>query len=83
MDSRCRPHPIGAFLQAVRLTGAWKKVARKIYVVTHGWTGSPFLDLFERLQRDPEWTTLSLDCRHSIRRLAPGRAVDALLAAAA
>jgi pimeloyl-ACP methyl ester carboxylesterase len=82
LDPRCRPHPIGAFLQAVRLTGAWKRVARKIYVGAYGWEGSPFLDLFKRLQRDPEWTTLSLDCGHSIPRLAPGRAVEVLLAAA-
>jgi len=82
MDPRCRPHPIGAFLQAVRLTGAWKKVGRKIYVGAHGWAGSPFLDLFKRLQQDPEWTTLSLDCGHSIPRLAADRAVEVLLAAA-
>ena len=82
IDPRCRPHPIGAFLQAARLTGAWKTVARKIYVGAHGWEGSPFRDLFERLRRDPEWTTLSLDCGHSIPRLAPDRAVDVLLAAA-
>jgi pimeloyl-ACP methyl ester carboxylesterase len=82
LDPRCRSHPIGAFLQAVRLTGAWTRVARKTYVGAHGWEGSPFLDLFERLQRDPDWTTLSLDCGHSIPRLAPDRAVDVLLAAA-
>jgi pimeloyl-ACP methyl ester carboxylesterase len=82
MDPRCRPHPIAAFLQAVRLTGAWKKVARKIYVGAHGWTGSPFLDLYKRLQQDPEWTTLALDCGHSIPRLAPDRAVEVLLSAA-
>jgi pimeloyl-ACP methyl ester carboxylesterase len=82
LDPRCRPHPIGAFLQAARLTGAWKAVARKIYVGAHGWEGSPFVDLFKRLQRDPDWKTVSLDCGHSIPRLAPGRAVDVLLEAA-
>jgi hypothetical protein len=73
---------MGAFLQAVRLTGAWRKVARKTYIGAHGWSGSPFLDLFERLQQDPEWSTLALDCGHSIPRLAPDRAVEVLLAAA-
>ena len=82
LEPRSRPHPIGAFLQAVRLTGAWRKVDRKIYVGAHGWEGSPFLDLFKRLQRDPEWTTLSLDCGHNIPRLAAGRAAEVLLAAA-
>jgi len=82
IDPRCRPHPIGAFLQAVRLTGAWQRVARKFYVGAHGWTGSPFVDLYQRLEGDPAWTTLSLDCGHNIPRLAPDRAVDVLLAAA-
>lgn len=82
LDPRCRPHPIGAFLQAARLTGAWKSVAGKYYVGAHGWDGSPFLDLFKRLEQDRDWTTLSLDCGHSIPRLAPARAVEVLLAAA-
>lgn len=82
MDPRCRPHPMGAFLQAVRLTGAWQQVARKFYVGAHGWTGSPFFDLYQRLQQDQGWTTVSLDCGHSIPRLAPARAVEVLLAAA-
>lgn len=82
LDPRCRPHPTAAFLEAVRLTGARQTVARKVYVGAHGWEGSPFLDLFARLERNPEWTTLSLPCGHSIPRHAPERAVDVLLAAA-
>ena len=82
MDARCRPHPMGAFLQAVRLTGAWQRVARKIYVGAHGWEGSPFRELFTRLEQDPAWSTVSFDCGHSIPRLAPGRAVEVLLRAA-
>jgi hypothetical protein len=40
LDPRCRPHPIGAFLRAVRLTGAWQSVVRKVYVGAHGWAGA-------------------------------------------
>jgi len=82
LDPRCRPHPIGAFLQAARLTGAWETVARKVYVGARGWDGSPFLELFRRLDQDPDWTTISLDCGHSIPRLEPGRAAEILLPAA-
>jgi hypothetical protein len=73
---------MGAFLQAVRLTGAWRRVARKFYVGALGWEGSPFVALFKRLQQDPAWNTVALDCGHSIPRLAPDRAVEVLLAAA-
>jgi pimeloyl-ACP methyl ester carboxylesterase len=54
LDPRCRPHPIGAFLQAIDLSGRWRQVSRKTYVGAHGWEGSPFLDLYERLSVDPE-----------------------------
>jgi len=73
---------IGTWLTPPRLTGAWKGVKRKFYVGAHGWDESSFLDLFARLQQDPDWTTLSLACGHSIPRLAPDRAVEVLLAAA-
>ena len=45
MDPRCRPHPMGTFLQAISLGGRWQDVPRKTYVGAHGWQGSPFLDL--------------------------------------
>ncbi len=80
MDSRCRPHPMGSFLQAIRLTGKWREVPRKIYVGAHGWEGSPFLDLYQRLNGDPNWTTVSLDCGHNVARLKPDALADILLA---
>jgi pimeloyl-ACP methyl ester carboxylesterase len=82
LEPECRAHPMGAFLQAATLTGAWKQVARKVYVGAHGWAGSPFLDLFARLQKDPAWATWSFDCGHNIPRLAADRAVEVLLQAA-
>lgn len=71
LDKRCRPHPMATFLQAIRLTGNWRTVSRKSYVAAFGWQGSPFIEMFERLQPDPEWATHRLDCAHDIPRLAP------------
>lgn len=71
LDSRCRPHPIATFLQAIRLTGEWRKVGSKTFLVASGWEGSPFIVLYERLRLDPGWTTHRLDCAHDIPRLAP------------
>ena len=82
MDPRCRPHPMAAFLEAAHLSGAWRSVRRKIYVGAHGWDGSPFLELFDRLRGDPDWTAVSIACGHNIPRLAPDRAVEILLKAA-
>jgi hypothetical protein len=71
LDRRCRPHPIGTFLQAIKLTGNWRAVRSKAFIAAFGWEGSPFLELYERLQSDPGWTTHRLDCAHDIPRLAP------------
>jgi pimeloyl-ACP methyl ester carboxylesterase len=80
MDPRCRPHPIGTFLQSIDLSGRWREVPRKTFVGAHGWDGSPFRDLYERLDGDPEWSTISLDCGHNVARLEPEALAEILLA---
>lgn len=57
LDRRCRPHPIATFLQAIKLTGNWRNVRSKAFIVAFGWEGSPFVELYERLRLDPEWAT--------------------------
>lgn len=80
LDPRCRPHPIGTFLQSITLDGRWRKVPRKTYIGAHGWEGSPFLDLYERLSNEPEWSTFSLDCGHNVARHNPETLAEILLA---
>ena len=80
LDPRCRPHPLAAFLQAITLSGRWREVPRKTYVGAHGWEGSPFLELYQRLGSDPDWSTHSLDCGHNVARLMPERLTEILLA---
>lgn len=82
LDQRCRPHPIASFLQAISLSGDWRRVRRKVYVAALGWEGSPFVALYRRLQGDPGWATHGLDCAHDIPRLAP-EAFARILAACA
>lgn len=79
LDPRCRPHPIGTFLQAITLSGRWRKVPRKTFIGAFGWEGSPFRDLHERLSRDPEWSTFAFDCGHNVARLNPEALVEVLL----
>jgi len=80
LDPRARPHPIGTFLQSIRLTGRWREAPCKTYVGAFGWEGSPFLDLHARLSRDPEWSTYSLDCPHNVARFQPETLAEILLA---
>lgn len=80
LDPRCRPHPMGTFLQAIDLSGRWRDVPRKTYIGAHGWDGSPFLDLYQRLSGEPEWSTLALECGHNVARLQPEVLAEILLA---
>jgi pimeloyl-ACP methyl ester carboxylesterase len=79
LDRRCRPHPVGTFLQAIRLTGAWRDVPTKVHVAATGWEGSPFIATNDRLRADPAWRTETLDCAHDVPRLAPAALADILL----
>ena len=78
LDKRCRPHPMACFLQAIKLTGNWREVRRKAFVAA-SWDGSPFVDLYERLQADPCWDTHRLACAHDVPRLAPDALAKILL----
>lgn len=80
LDPRCRPHPIGTFLQSINLTGRWRDVPRKTFIGAHGWEGSPFLDLYQRLNGDSEWSTYAFDCGHNVARLKPEALTEILLA---
>lgn len=80
LDPRCRPHPIGTFLQSINLRGRWHEVPRKTFIGAFGWEGSPFLDLYERLNGEPEWSTFAFDCGHNVARLKPEALAEILLA---
>lgn len=79
MDPRCRPHPMGTFLQSIRLGGRWREVPRNAYVGAFGWDSSPFHDLHRRLSSDPEWTTHAFQCGHNVTRLQPEALAEVLL----
>ena len=69
-DPRCRPHPIGSFLQEMRLTRAAPQVPR-VFVYARGWEATPFNEQYRRLRDDPAWTVHTLDCGHDVINAAP------------
>ncbi len=84
-DQRARPHPLGTLMQRSKLTGAWKGVQRKHYVVAAAaaWLAqSPFVDIAARLRRDPDWTVTDLDPGHNFLAHGPDQLLRVLLAAA-
>jgi pimeloyl-ACP methyl ester carboxylesterase len=64
-DARRRPHPIGSFLQALRLTRPEKQMPR-LFVYASGWSATPFTAQYERLRDDPAWQVHTLACGHDV-----------------
>ncbi|WP_020499851.1 alpha/beta fold hydrolase [Sciscionella marina] len=82
-DDRARPHPIGSLLQAVRLTGAHKTIARRHYVLAAApsWLPlSPFGAVAEPLRADPNWTVTDLDAPHNLLANGGAELLELLLA---
>jgi pimeloyl-ACP methyl ester carboxylesterase len=66
VDAKCGPHPFATFLQRIALTGAWKTVPLRAYILCDGWSPNPYGPLFERLKADAGWTTATAPCGHDM-----------------
>jgi pimeloyl-ACP methyl ester carboxylesterase len=72
MDPRARPHPLPAYLQAVRLADpTYQRVSARTLIHSAGWSGTPFTEQYQRLLADPAWTVHTLDCGHNAMRERP------------
>lgn len=69
-DPRRRPHPLGSFVQALRLTRP-PAVLRRVFVYAAGWSATPFAAQYERLRNDPAWQVHVVDCVHNLMQHAP------------
>ncbi|MGV0653996.1 alpha/beta fold hydrolase [Mycolicibacterium thermoresistibile] len=68
-DERATGHPLAALMQPIRLSGTLESIRRRVYVYATGWDGeSPLRPTYERLRRDPAWTTHALDAPHNLLR---------------
>jgi pimeloyl-ACP methyl ester carboxylesterase len=79
-DSRATAHPLASLMQPIRLTGDLSRLRRRVYVYATKWEGeSPFATTFDRVRRDPSWTTHVLDGAHNLMRDCPGDLLRILL----
>ncbi|MBV9462367.1 MAG: alpha/beta hydrolase [Bradyrhizobium sp.] len=76
-DVRCRPHPIGSFLQALHLTRTEKPMPR-LFVYATGWSATPFTAQYKRLRNDPTWQVHTLGCGHDVINEAPDQVFEIL-----
>lgn len=79
LDPRCKPQPMGSFLQAIQLTGRWNSVREKVFIYASAWPETPFTPTYDKLRADPAWTVKTLPTRHNIVRDAPNDLISILL----
>lgn len=79
VDALATPHPLGAFTEKIKLSGAHKRIARHIYV--HGTIlprESPFRPFYDRVKDDPAWQAHTLACGHDVMLDMPDRVTEIL-----
>lgn len=79
VDSLTTPHPLAAFVEKVRLTGRWKDIARKIFIVGDRYQRPSFRRIATDLKKEDGWTIRHLDCGHEVMIECPAELVDILL----
>jgi len=81
IDALMTPQPLGTAVQAIRLTGARERVARRVYVRATGYP-SPRFDACREAARGRGWTIREVACGH-IAMIDDPDAVTAILLEAA
>lgn len=76
------PQPRATFTQSVRITGAFERVPRKVYVLATGYP-SPFVRFAEPLRARPGWQVHEIISGHDLMLSHPEEIAALLLAAAA
>jgi pimeloyl-ACP methyl ester carboxylesterase len=83
VESKATPHPIGAYLQPIKLSGALQKVAKKTYIRLPKYPLPPFDRALADCKSDKSWVTFELpDVGHMAMLDAPDRLSDLILQAA-
>jgi pimeloyl-ACP methyl ester carboxylesterase len=77
-DPRCRPPPLGSFLQALRL-GEAEVPGIRVFVYASDWEATPFAAQYRRLLDDPGWIVHSIVCGHDVINIAPDEVFDILM----
>jgi pimeloyl-ACP methyl ester carboxylesterase len=77
-DVRRRPHPLASFMQALKLKGDYRNIARKAFIYLDGWEGSPFLKQYDELKDAPDWHVETIHSVHNVMKEHPEELVVAL-----
>ena len=83
VESKATPHPVGAYLQQIKVSGALQKVAKKTYIRLPKFPQPPFDTALADCKSDKSWATFELpDVGHMAMLDAPDRVSELILQAA-
>ncbi len=82
VDSKCTPQPVGTYGEAIVLTGAREKIAKKTYIRAKGWNAPGFDNVVTRLRGDSSWNLREIACGHDAMIDMPDRLTEMLMEAA-
>jgi pimeloyl-ACP methyl ester carboxylesterase len=82
IDRLCGPHPIGTFLQPVKVTGARERIGKKVYIRAEAYPNPVFDTHAAKLKARPGWRVYDVPCGHDVMVDMPDRLVEILLEAA-
>jgi pimeloyl-ACP methyl ester carboxylesterase len=83
VESKATPHPVGTYLEPIKVTGALQKVAKKTYIRLPKFPQPPFDKALANCKSDKSWATFELpDVGHIVMLDAPDRLSELILQAA-
>ncbi|OIQ83563.1 pyrethroid hydrolase [mine drainage metagenome] len=68
--SKQTAQPTATFTQKLHVTGAYRRVPRKVWVKATAWRG-PNDPLTDSLRGDPDWVVVDIACGHDVANLRP------------
>jgi pimeloyl-ACP methyl ester carboxylesterase len=81
VDGKLTPQPNGVRTQAIRLTGARERIAKKLYIRAPNYPQPAFDQAYARCKADPTWRTLETSAGHDVMIDAPEWLAKVLLEA--
>jgi len=83
VESKLTAHPVGTYVQPIRLSGAREKVTKKTYIRLPKFPQPAFDKALTQCKADKSWTTIELsDAGHMAMLDAPDRVTELILQAA-
>jgi pimeloyl-ACP methyl ester carboxylesterase len=79
VDAMCVPQPIGCFTEAIKITGARERIAKKAYVRAAAYPNPGFDAALARVKADTSWRVYEVPCGHDVMVDMPERLTEILL----